>query len=117
LAPEGPAIKVAYYEPGLHSSCDDAADACRVHRLDRFKVSVGKWLIAEIALTNATAKLFFQLLFVEHYALDEAYRELTTLFDLKPAGQEAMWQELQQFHQRFAMYEYLPQWMPAWEGA
>ena len=108
LHPEGDPVKVNYYAPWLASEDNEAAmDSC-VTPLAEYRACVGKGLSAEFELVNQTARLFFQLLFVEKYDLKAAYEEVAALFGAGYNQQSVIYSELQEFHRRFATYEYIP---------
>ena len=108
LDPEGDSIKVVYYSPGLHPETDqNTVDQCS-KQLPAYHAWVEKSQCAEFELANQTARLFFQLLFVEGYDIDAAYEELVALFKAGSDERDAMNSELQEFHRSFAIYEYIP---------
>jgi len=111
LDPETGSVKVTYYAPWLSPDNNNAAmDLCVTH-LEQYRACVGKNHAAEFELTNQTARLFFQLLFVEGYDLKKAYEEVAALFEAGNEERNAMYSELQDFHRRFATYEYIPHWI------
>ena len=109
LDPEEGSVKVAYYSPKLSSKPDEACkDSCGAHLVE-YQACLGKGQCAEFELTNPTAKLFFQLLFMEKYNISTAIEEVMSLFEAKPEEQEKINSELREFYYKFAYYEYIPQ--------
>ncbi len=107
LDPEGDSVKVTYYAPWLSSETDEAAmDSC-VTLLAEYRACLGKGRSAEFELANQTARLFFQLLFIEGYDIDAAHEEVTALFESGSDERDAMNSELQEFHRSFTPYEYI----------
>ena len=70
---------------------------------------LGKFLCAEFELSNQTAKLIFQLLFVDRYSIVKAVHELMTLFELGASERETLDSHVRDLGGRFAGYEYIPQ--------
>ncbi len=110
LDSEGDPVKVIYSTPGLRSDTDEIAQDVSVHHLAAYGAYVGKWTSAEFDLANQTARLFFQLLFIEQYDIDAAFNELSDLFESGSEERRAMRSELEEFYRRFRTYEYMPSW-------
>lgn len=109
MSPEGGSVKVTYYTPWVSSKTEEASkNLCGAH-LTKYHACLGKSQVAEFELANQTAKLFFQLLFIEEYDYEAAAEEVIGLFQAKPKKQETIHFELREFYQKFAYYEYIPQ--------
>jgi len=105
LDPEGAPVKALYSAPFLGSEDDrEAMDNCEKH-LGAWKACVGKGRAAEFLLDNQTAKLFFQLMFVEKKDIISVRDEVAELYDLGLEARDLMSTDLLEFHQRFETYE------------
>lgn len=116
LEPEGEPIKVTYFSPSLLAETHESIpDSCTTH-LEAFRACLGKEPAAEFELANLTAKLFFQLLFIEQYDIETACSQVSALFEMEPDKRGAVLAELKEFHRRFHVYEYIPDWIPSWKN-
>ena len=107
-----PRVILRYYNPGVNVLSEGGEDREETVIISENTVYLSREPVLDYELSNATAAVFFQKLFLEKKGVLEVWKEVTNLYSLEEETDRGVLADIQSFYKLFEGIEYLARDLP-----